>query len=216
MFDDILNNPIGMIMIASTLAMVILLIYAKRRGNKGPKRIVCVLRPDDHRYIPADVELETAKTLKCKKREKVIRRFIKTTLGCGWSDVEARRVMFIGIDGYAYLTDPKLPEEQKLSLKECLQELFGYEQYQKMSEDKREIVENTTWGLTVGVRIPDGTETLPYKSSEDDAEDDRSKMLSQLANPDEKVSLSKSLLPILFGFAFGALLVLVLWKMGGT
>jgi hypothetical protein len=217
---DFFLTPYGMIMTGSVIALAVLIIYVIRRGgtpqtggNKGPRKTVCVLKPDDHRYIPAEVELETAKTLKCKKREKIIRRFIKTA--AGWADVEARRVMFLGIDGYAYLTQPSEPEEKHLSLKEVLQELFGFEQYEKMSEDKRDIVENTTWGLTVGVTIPEENDTLPFKSSEDDSEDDRQKMLAQLANPDEKTSITKSLMPILFGFMLGALIVLGIWKASG-
>ena len=179
-----------------------------KEGNKE----VFVLRPRDHRLLPVPVSTETARTLVCKKVENVIRRFVKT--GPGWTIINKRKIIFLAIDGYGYICRIKDAIEERLSVREALIEVWGSEFYSKIPPKERDALESTNWGLTVGVTIP-AEEDLPFKSSEDLTEEDRQKMLKDLANPDEKVPLVKSLMPIIFGFTLGIALTLVIVSLRG-
>ena len=176
-------------------------------GQKVARKSVFLLRPRDHRFMPVPVDIENARSIVCKKIDKVSRRFYKT--GPGWTNPEKRETVFLAIDGLGYVCNINQPDAPHYSLKEVLTDLWTDEFYNKIPKPYKELVESTNYGLTIDVVIPT-EEGLPFKSSEDLNEEDRQKMLHELANPEEKPSLVKTLMPILFGFFAGASVVLLI------
>lgn len=224
MIAEILSNPLYLA--AGGLAIILVGVLAMRfmssgevgggnskisfskSGGKASGKNILLLRPRDHRFLSVPVDIETARALICKKMEKVSRRFYKS--GPGWTNPEAKQTIFIGVDGYGYVTNIRKPDPTKLTLKEALIELWTKEFYEKVPKPYRDVIETSEYGLIVDVTIPDEEEGMPFKSSESLDEEDRAKMLHELANPEEKVPLLRTLMPILFGFFAGMALIMLI------
>jgi hypothetical protein len=227
--EEILANP--MYLAAGGLAIILIGVLAmkflsgsgasgvstkvsfQKSGGKPTGSNVLLLRPRDHRFMSIPVDIENSRVLLCKKIDKIARRFYKA--GPGWTNPEARQTMFLGVDGYGYVANIKKPDAQKFTLKETLIELWTKEFYEKVPKPYRDVIETSEYGLIVDVSIPEESDEMPFKSSESLDEEDRSKMLHELANPEEKVPLRRTLMPILFGFTAGIALVLLIQQFQG-
>lgn len=205
------TSIVGMISLVVTLGAVGVLVYFYKYSDATSKGTVILFRTRDKRAEFIPIEKEEEFIIKCREKDKILRRFVKA--GNGW--VIKKKNFFLGVEGSGYTAIVGKPEMKPMPLQDALKEIWGDKFYEKIPEARITQLVNANWIVNIEPVGIDPTEAgLPRLSAEDLNDREDTIVLEKLAKSVEatKPKMDMMMMMLAGGCGAGIMLLAVAMK----
>jgi hypothetical protein len=212
LLTDLLASTTGILAIVIVVGVVIGVFVLGNRSR--PLKEVMFLRPRDTRGERMTITEESDTSIVCG-RTNPVHRFIK--IGKGYVFKEGGRAVtrFFGVEGTVYTSEFISKLNEKLTIREVLEAIWGKSFYERIPQERRNQIESHILGVTVEparIRVEDYG--LTNLTSDDIDDESDGAVLSILAGKLQDSSTKKDFTNILIGVLIGIGLILFVQRIG--